>query len=110
MIRNFGPGLSAWLADMWGVNGIMANMAETQTRRGRRRNRLPRGTKPVLLDTLRLSPHAYAVIDSAAVASGDLSVSLYLERLAHALEAQHGELPVLNTPVNETRGLPIPAA
>lgn len=62
---------------------------------GIKRNRRPRGL-PIKRAELRLTPETEAKLDEARMASGKLSLSLYLERLVAALEAEHGALPVLS--------------
>ncbi|WP_295124998.1 hypothetical protein [uncultured Leifsonia sp.] len=64
------------------------------TNAGIKRNRLPAGVKPVRPD-VRLAPSTYEAFNDAARASGNLSLSLYLEYLAQALEKERGGLPVL---------------
>jgi hypothetical protein len=65
------------------------------TNAGIKRNRLPAGVKPVRPD-VRLAPSTYEAFNDAARASGNLSLSLYLEHLAQALEKERGGLPVLS--------------
>lgn len=78
------------------------------TNAGIKRNRLPAGVKPSTPD-VTLAPTTYQAYREAARASGNLSFSLYLERLAHELKELHGSLPVLSPPlvdveVSATRG------
>lgn len=63
---------------------------------GIKRNRRPRVGLPIVRVELRLSPETDAKLDAARVASGHLSMSLYIERLLAGLEAEHGSLPVLS--------------
>ncbi|MEO5536049.1 MAG: hypothetical protein ABIR17_13070 [Pseudolysinimonas sp.] len=62
---------------------------------GIKRNRRARGL-PVVRAEVRLLPETDAKLDAARQASGQLSLSLYLERLVAAVEAEHGSLPVLS--------------
>ena len=62
---------------------------------GIKRNRLPAGVKPVERN-ISLSPDAEARLTEARMASGKLSLSLYLELLIGQLEAERGSLPVLS--------------
>lgn len=62
---------------------------------GIKRNRLPAGVKPVERN-ISLSPAAEARLTEARMASGKLSLSLYLELLISQLEAERGSLPVLS--------------
>jgi hypothetical protein len=62
---------------------------------GIKRNRLPAGMKPVERN-ISLSPEAEARLTAARMASGKLSLSLYLELLVGQLEAERGSLPVLS--------------
>jgi hypothetical protein len=61
---------------------------------GIKRIRRARGL-PVVERKVRQIPSTAAAFDEACRASGDLSLSLYLERLATALIAERGSLPVL---------------
>jgi hypothetical protein len=61
---------------------------------GIKRNRRPRGT--TVERKVHLSITAEHAIDSARMASGKLSTSLYLELLVAQLQAEHGSLPVLS--------------
>ena len=63
---------------------------------GIKRNRRPGVGSPIVRSEIRLSPEADAKLDAARAASGHLSLSLYVERLVAALEAEHGCLPVLS--------------
>lgn len=70
-----------------------------------KRNRLPagvKGAKPELV----FDPDTVEAYRAAALASGNLSMSLYLERLRTLYEAAYGSLPILDDRVE----LPIPAA
>ena len=62
---------------------------------GVKRNRRPRGL-PVVRAEVALAPETEAKLHAARQASGQLSLSLYIERLVAALEAEHGRLPVLS--------------
>ncbi len=62
---------------------------------GIRRNRRPTGAKPVRGE-LRLAAETMAALDQARMASGSLSLSLYLERLTAELRTEHGTLPVFS--------------
>lgn len=62
---------------------------------GIKRNRRPTGAKPTRVEA-RLSAATLAELDAARMASGNLSLSLYLERLTAALKQEHGALPVLS--------------
>ncbi|WP_214585452.1 hypothetical protein ACL00U_17150 (plasmid) [Curtobacterium poinsettiae] len=62
---------------------------------GVKRNRLPRGVEPARPD-IRLHPDTGKAFTDAARASGNLSVSLYLERLRAQYEAEFGALPVFD--------------
>ncbi|MDJ0336607.1 hypothetical protein QMG83_15365 [Salinibacterium sp. G-O1] len=63
---------------------------------GIKRNRRPRVGLPIVRTEIRLSPETDAKLGAARIASGHLSLSLYIERLVAGLEAEHGSLPVLN--------------
>lgn len=75
------------------------------TSAGIKRNRMPQGVVAARPDVV-LRPETQEAYVAAARASGNLSVSLYLERLRALLEAQNGTLPVVDDRVE----LPIPAA
>jgi hypothetical protein len=62
---------------------------------GTRRNRRPTGEIAVPRK-IRLAPETEAAFQAAAEASGNLSMSLYLERLAAQLRTDLGALPVLS--------------
>lgn len=68
---------------------------------GIKRNRLPAGVKPVERN-ISLSPEAEARLTAARMASGKLSLSLYLELLVGQLEAERGSLPVLSPALDGT--------
>jgi hypothetical protein len=67
----------------------------TSTHPGTRRNRRPTGELAVPRK-IRLAPETEAAFQAAAEASGNLSMSLYLERLAAQLRTDLGALPVLS--------------
>lgn len=62
---------------------------------GIRRNRRPAGTK-VVERRIVLDANTEARLKAVSMASGSLSLSLYLERLVSQLEAERGSLPVLS--------------
>jgi hypothetical protein len=62
---------------------------------GIKRNRQT-GNDRVTRREVRLTPNTEAAYSAAAEASGNLSLSLYLERLRQALEAEGLALPVLS--------------
>jgi hypothetical protein len=62
---------------------------------GIKRNRQRTGGT-VVERKIRLAPDTEAAFKAAAQASGNLSMSLYLERLARQLRAEQGNLPVLS--------------
>jgi hypothetical protein len=62
---------------------------------GIKRVRRARGL-PVVERKVRQVPSTAALFDEACRQSGNLSLSLYLERLAAALIQEHGSLPVLS--------------
>lgn len=59
-----------------------------------RRNKRPAGEPAVQFKT-NLAPETVKAIQQAARASGNISQSLYLERLAALVRAEHGALPAL---------------
>jgi hypothetical protein len=67
----------------------------TSIHAGTRRNRRPTGEIAVPRK-IRLAPETEAAFQAAAEASGNLSMSLYLERLAAQLRTDLGALPVLS--------------
>lgn len=67
--------------------------AMTRDNAGIRRNRRPAGEHAEHFK-VRLSPATAEEMRQAAKASGNLSQSLYLERLAAMLRAERGALPV----------------
>lgn len=79
------------------------------TNAGIKRNRLPAGVKPVRPD-VRLAPATYEAFNDAARASGNLSLSLYLEHLAQVLEKERGGLPVLSPTLDGTEVVATTAA
>lgn len=68
----------------------------TGSNAGVKRNRLPRGVDAARIRDLALHPDTGQDYREAARASGNLSVSLYLERLHAQLIAEHGALPILD--------------
>ncbi len=62
---------------------------------GIKRNRRPAGAK-VVERKIVLSAETEARLKAAGMASGSLSLSLYLELLVGRLEAERGSLPVLS--------------
>lgn len=62
---------------------------------GIKRNRRPAGVK-VVERKVYLSAETEARLKAAGMASGSLSLSLYLERLVGQLESELGALPVLS--------------
>lgn len=62
---------------------------------GIKRNRRPAGVK-VVERKIVLTAETEARLKAAGMASGSLSLSLYLERLVGQLEAERGTLPVLS--------------
>ncbi|MBF4625803.1 hypothetical protein [Clavibacter sp. VKM Ac-2872] len=66
----------------------------TRNHAGTRRNRRPTGEIAVSRK-IRLAPETEAAFQAAGEASGNLSMSLYLERLAAQLRTDLGALPVL---------------
>jgi hypothetical protein len=68
---------------------------------GVKRNRRPTGTKSVERK-IHLDPATAAAIAAASKASGQMSFSLYLERLIGQLEAELGALPVLSPTLDST--------
>ncbi|MBT1607929.1 hypothetical protein EDF31_11219 [Curtobacterium sp. PhB142] len=67
----------------------------TGSNAGVKRNRLPRGVNAARPD-IALHPDTGQDYLDAARASGNLSVSLYLERLRAQLVAEYGALPILD--------------
>lgn len=61
---------------------------------GIKRNRRPNG-EVVISRNLSLSEETYGAVKAAAAASGNLSLSLYIERLAMQLRNANGEMPVI---------------
>ncbi len=68
---------------------------------GVKRNRRPTGIKPVERK-IRLDPDTAAALAAACEASGQLSMSLYLERLIGQLSTDLGALPVLSPTLDGT--------
>ena len=63
---------------------------------GIKRNRRPAGVK-VVEHKIVLTAETAARLKAAGMASGSLSLSLYLERLVGQLESERGTLPVLSS-------------
>ena len=76
---------------------------------GIKRNRRPTGTKAIE-KKIRIAADTEAAFDRARVASGNLSLSLYLELLAHQLEHDLGGLPVFSPALDGTEVHPTAAA
>lgn len=87
------PARLALMPDLIGKDSLMAG-----NNAGVKRNRRPRGL-PVVRVEAALAPETEAKLHAARLASGQLSLSLYVERLVAALEAEHGALPVFSTPI-----------
>jgi hypothetical protein len=68
---------------------------------GVKRKRRPTGTKSVERK-IHLDPATAAAVAAASKASGQMSFSLYLERLIGQLEAELGALPVLSPTLDGT--------
>jgi hypothetical protein len=68
---------------------------------GIKRNRRPAGIKSVERK-IHLDPDTAAALAEACQASGQLSMSLYLERLVSQLKADLGGLPVLSPAIDGT--------
>jgi hypothetical protein len=75
--------------------------AMSNSNAGVRRNRQPTGHKSVRKE-LFLGEATQAALDAARKASGNLSISLYLELLFSSLEAERGSLPVLSPTLDGT--------
>lgn len=75
---------------------------------GIRRNRRPTGSSPTRI-AVRLSAETRAQFDQARLASGSLSLSLYLERLAAEFRSEQGALPVFS-PTLDVEEAHVPAA
>ncbi|MBC7594932.1 MAG: hypothetical protein H7288_13510 [Kineosporiaceae bacterium] len=60
---------------------------------GIKRNRRPHGLFVVRAE-IRVAPETVAAMEAARRASGDLSLSLYIESLVKMLETERGSLPV----------------
>lgn len=85
--------LSARLDGYWVVNARLAVMAGVNA--GSRRNRLPTGLLAVQ-DRVNISPRVATALGDAARGSGNLSLSLYLERLMNQMINDHdGSLPLM---------------
>lgn len=68
---------------------------------GIKRNRRPAGVK-VVEKRIFLVAETEQKLKAAGMASGSLSLSLYLERLVSQLEAERGSLPVLSPTLDGT--------
>lgn len=91
----------------YSANARLVPMAGSNA--GVKRNRLPRGQKTVR-PGLALAPDTADAYERAARASGDLSFSLYLEKLRRQFEAERGALPILGTALIEHQEAAEPAA
>ena len=91
----------------YGVNTRIVPMAGSNA--GVKRNRLPRGQKTVR-PGLALASDTAAAYERAARASGDLSFSLYLEKLRRQFEDERGALPILGTAAVDHQEVADPAA
>lgn len=91
----------------YGVNTRLVSMAGSNA--GVKRNRLPRGQKTVR-PGLALASDTAAAYERAARASGDLSFSLYLEKLRRQFEDERGALPILGTAAVDHQEVADPAA
>jgi hypothetical protein len=76
---------------------------------GIKRNRRPTGTQ-VVERKIVLAAETEAKLKAAGMASGSLSMSLYLERLVTQLESERGALPVLPIPDTASEASPTTAA
>lgn len=72
---------------------------------GIKRNRRPTGTITVE-KKINIDPEIVAALDAARRASGNLSLSLYIERLARQLEAELGQLPVFHPTLEQSSTSP----
>ena len=81
----------------------------TSNTTGVRRNRLPAGVRPWKIK-VRFSPELKLTLLAAALAAGNLSPSLYLERLLAQLADESGTLPVLNPRLDDPSGAERPTA
>lgn len=68
---------------------------------GIKRNRGRAGVV-VVEKKIKLEAGLVSALDEARMASGNLSLSLYIERLARQLEAELGALPVLQPTLDST--------
>ena len=75
---------------------------------GIKRNRRPTGTKTVA-KKINIAPETQDLLDQARIASGNLSLSLYLELLTRQIEHEFGSLPVLRVPATLKEGHPAAA-
>jgi hypothetical protein len=91
----------------YSVNTRLVPMAGSNA--GVKRNRLPRGQKTVR-PGLALASDTAAAYERAARASGDLSFSLYLEKLRRQFEDERGALPILGTAAVDHQEVADPAA
>jgi len=68
---------------------------------GIKRNRRPTGSKATRLGAY-VSEETLHELEAARMASGGLSIGLYLELLTAALKQEHGSLPVLSPTLNDS--------
>lgn len=76
---------------------------------GIKRNRRAHGL-PVSRTVVRLVPETDQKLREARLASGNLSLSLYVERLVAALEEERGSLPVFDGTLDGMEARPTTAA
>lgn len=76
---------------------------------GIKRNRRPQGVRAVRVDVW-IDPETAARLHAARHASGQLSISLYMERLVASVEAQHGGLPLFHSEHASTQEVTTKAA
>ena len=94
--------MSATRPRMFALTGTLTAMLATMTGRGNagvKRNRLQTGVKAEPT-RVRLAPSTKKVFEDAAAASGQLSLSLYLELLFRQIEDERGALPVFSPPLD----------
>jgi hypothetical protein len=86
------------------LEGPLSRNTEAMTQAnnaGIKRNRRPAGVK-VVERKIHLSAETEARLKAAGMASGSMSLSLYLERLVGQLESELGALPVLSPTLDGT--------